>query len=400
MLKVKSDFPIFENNPSLVYLDSSATTQKPKFVLDAEREFYETSYANVHRGAYDLALRADMAYEKSRSKVANFIGAKEAAEVIFTSGTTQAINMLAAMMMGVIVCKEDIILVMADSHHSNLIPWQMVAKVMGAKIEIVKLTNEGELDEADYAAKLAGGNVKVVACSHVSNVLGTRFDIKKIARLAHDAGALIAVDGAQGIGHMPLDVAAMDLDFYSFSGHKVFAATGVGVLYGKRSLLERFSPAFGGGGMTQKTSYEVCNPAKIPARFEAGTPPITQAVSLAAALDYINNIGLEKIMEHEQKLTEKMREVFLGLPEVRVLGTAKEKNPIFSFTVKDKSVYDIATLLSEQQVCVRSGHHCAEPLLNMMGESGAVRVSAAIYNTEEDIEKFAKALKKVLEVLK
>jgi len=294
----------------------------------------------------------------------------------------------------------DKILVVGDAHHSNLLPWQKIAQRKNENLEILPVTPKGEIDLNQLEEKLRSGTIKILVCSHVSNVLGTIFPVEKMATLAHKYGALISVDGAQGVGHTQVNVKKLDVDFYAFSGHKIFAPSGVGVLYGKFEHLKNLAPLFVGGGMPKTVTYENFVSEDAPHKFEAGTPPIAQAVGLGAALEYVEHVGLENILEHEKKLQQTLHHELANIPTLKLIGESQNKISLQSFVLSDKSVYDVVTLLAEQEICVRSGHHCAQPLLNSLGYEACLRASCALYNNEEDIQKLCDALRKVLKILK
>ncbi len=386
--ELQSDFPILSN---LIYLDSSSTTQKPKAVIDAIKKFYEEDNANVHRGVYKLSLKATLAYEKAHEIVAKFIGARFE-EVIFTKGTTESLNLLAYSLGKNLQAGDEIVLTEME-HHSNLVPWQQLAKEKSLKLKFIPLTSDFQLD-LRKAQELITSKTKIVSVTHVSNVLGTINPVKEIAALAHEAGAVMIVDAAQSVPHLPLKVKELDCDFLAFSGHKMCGPTGIGVLYGKNELLEKMDPFLYGGDMIKEVTFERSTWNDLPWKFEAGTPNIAGAVGLAAAVEYLQSIGMENIQQQEQELTMYALQQLSTIPSLKLLGpsSAKERGAVFSFTVDGIHPHDASELLDKVNICVRGGHHCAMPLHEKLGLGGSVRASLYFYNTREDIDLLVEAL--------
>ncbi len=397
---IRRDFPILAttmHGRPLVYLDSAASSQKPRVVLDAERDFYETTNANIHRGVYALSAEATRRYDVAREKLAAYLGAAHAHEVIFTRGTTEGINLVAQSWARPRLKPGDEILLTEMEHHSNIVPWQLVAEQTGAIVRPAPITDRGELDLERFAS-LVTDRTKIVAVAHVSNALGTINPVRRIADLAHEAGAVLVVDGAQAAPHLPVDVEALGADFYACSSHKMLGPTGVGVLYGRESLLEAMPPYQGGGDMIHTVTFSGSTWAPLPAKFEAGTPNIAGAIGLGAAVDYIEQIGRDRIAEHEHALlayaTDRMTEVS-GL---RIVGTAPLKASVLSFVMEGIHPHDIGTVLDSEGVCIRAGHHCAQPLMKRMGVPATARASFAVYNTERDADTLVAALGKAREL--
>ena len=394
--KIKQDFPIFNqkiNDETLVYLDNAATSQIPKFVEEKVRDFNEKERANVHRGVHTLGLRATNQYESSRQKVANFIGANNAKEVIFTSGCTDSLNLVAASFGEQNIQAGDEILVSIMEHHSNLLPWQQLAKRKQAKLNFIEINSDGLLDIENLKSKISS-KTKIVALTHVSNVLGTINPIKELTDLAHEKGAIVVVDGAQAVGHFPIDVAQLNVDFYAFSGHKMFAPTGIGVLYGKKDLLDKMPPYRLGGEMIANVTREGATWAEVPYKFEAGTPNIAGAIGLGAAIDYLQSLDFELIQKHEQELTSYALEKLKNVLGLTIYGPQKGNGRIgvISFNLKNIHPHDLATALDLNGIEVRAGHHCAQPLMASLDTESTVRASLSIYNTKDDIDKLVSSL--------
>ena len=394
--KIKQDFPIFNqkiNDETLVYLDNAATSQIPKFVEEKVRDFNEKERANVHRGVHALGLRATNQYESSRQKVANFIGANNAKEVIFTSGCTDSLNLVAASFGEQNIQAGDEILVSIMEHHSNLLPWQQLAKRKQAKLNFIEINSDGLLDIKNLKSKISS-KTKIVALTHVSNVLGTINPIKELTDLAHEKGAIVVVDGAQAVGHFPIDVAELNVDFYAFSGHKMFAPTGIGVLYGKKDLLDKMQPYRLGGEMIANVTREGATWAEVPYKFEAGTPNIAGAIGLGAAIDYLQSLDFELIQKHEQELTSYALEKLKNVLGLTIYGPQKGNGRIgvISFNLKNIHPHDLATALDLNGIEVRAGHHCAQPLMASLDTESTVRASLSIYNTKDDIDKLVSSL--------
>lgn len=394
--KIKQDFPIFNqkiNDETLVYLDNAATSQIPKFVEEKVRDFNEKERANVHRGVHALGLRATNQYESSRQKVTNFIGANNAKEVIFTSGCTDSLNLVAASFGEQNIQAGDEILVSIMEHHSNLLPWQQLAKRKQAKLNFIEINSDGLLDIENLKSKISS-KTKIVALTHVSNVLGTINPIKELTDLAHEKGAIVVVDGAQAVGHFPINVAQLNVDFYAFSGHKMFAPTGIGVLYGKKDLLDKMPPYRLGGEMIANVTREGATLAEVPYKFEAGTSNIAGAIGLGAAIDYLQSLDFELIQKHEQELTSYVLAKLKNVSGLTIYGPQKSNGRIgvISFNLKNIHPHDLATALDLNGIEVRAGHHCAQPLMASLDTESTVRASLSIYNTKDDIDKLVSSL--------
>jgi cysteine desulfurase/selenocysteine lyase len=398
--RVRQDFPILHQEvygKPLVYLDNAATTQKPRVVIEAIRTYYERDNANIHRGLHALSERATDAYEKTRAKVCRFLGAREEREIVFTRGTTESINLVAASYGRQVLRPGDEIVVSTLEHHSNIVPWQLACEWTGARLRVIPITDAGELDLQQYE-QLLGPRTKIVAISHVSNALGTINPIKRIVEAAHSVGARVLVDGAQAAPHLPIDVVDLGCDFYAFSGHKVFGPTGAGVLWGRAELLEEMPPYQGGGEMIRSVSFERSTWNRIPHKFEAGTPAIADVIGLGAAIDYVTSIGLPAIGEHERDLLEYATAQLRGIPKVRIVGTAREKASVLSFVIDDIHPHDIGTVLDREGVAIRAGHHCAQPLMQRLGLSATARASFALYNTRAEVDALVAGIERVIEV--
>ncbi len=393
--RMRGDFPIFRDpegrDNGLVYLDNGASAQKPQVVLDAVADFYATAYANIHRGVYRLSEEATRRYEGGRATVANFLNAGSAEQIVFTRGTTEAINLLAATFGQQRVGPGDEILITTLEHHSNIVPWQLLCERTGAQLKIVPIGDNGSLD-LTAMGELLTERVKLLSVAHVSNALGTINPLREIIRLAHDCGVPVIVDGAQAIPHLAVDVQALDCDFYVFSGHKIYGPTGIGALYGKREHLEAMPPYQGGGDMIESVTFEKTTYAPVPTRFEAGTPNIAGVVGLAAALDYVSGIGFETIEQHGRELVEYGTRVLGEIPDLRIIGTAEPKVPVFSFVIDGIHPHDAGTILSESNVAIRAGHHCAQPLMDRLGLPATTRASLGLYNTTADLDALVEAV--------
>jgi cysteine desulfurase/selenocysteine lyase len=388
----RSDFPLLRRNPELRYLDSAATAQKPAVVLDAEREFYESDYANPHRGAYELSSRATERYHGARHTVARFFGVDDTDRLIFTRGTTESINLVAATWGRSQVGSGDEIVVTRLEHHANFVPWQQLALERGAHFRIVELTADGRVD-LDHLRTILGPRTRVVAVAHVSNALGTISPIADIVSMAHAVGAAVMVDGAQSAPHLAVDVDALGADFYAFSGHKMGSPTGIGGLIARRELLEQMPPYQTGGDMIEFVGDERTTWNALPRKFEAGTPNVGAAVGLAAAISYLNGIGMDVVRKHEQTLTAAAMTRLASLPGVRVYGPpAADRSGVVSFTVQDIHPHDVATVLDGEHICVRAGHHCAQPLMRRFGIPATVRASFFVYNDAGDVDALVAAL--------
>lgn len=393
-ISVKKDFPLFKKK--LVYLDSAATAQKPKVVIDAVKNYYESHNANVHRGVYSLGEEATQLYESARGKVAKFIGADKN-EVVFVRNATEAINVVARSWGAANVKKGDVILLTQMEHHSNIVPWQMLAKARGAKLVYVPITKDGELDRAEFS-RLVSKKSKIFAFTHVSNVLGTINPAKELIAEVKKYGVTTLVDACQSVPHMKVDVKSLDADFLVFSGHKLYAPF-VGVLYGKKELLERMEPVLGGGDMIKEVTFAGAKWNDVPYKFEAGTPNIEGTIGLGVAIDYINKVGMSKIAAHEKKLIDYCYSQLKKNPLVEVYGP-KKRAGVVSFNFGDMHAHDVSSVLDEQGVCVRSGHHCAQPLMSVLKIPACARISVGVYTTKDDIDKFLNALKTAKEVFR
>ena len=392
--RIKKEFPIFDHHPNLVYLDNASTTQKPRSVIEAERFFYENQNANVHRGIYGLAAEATQAYEKTREKVRSFIHARTAKEIIFTSGTTEAVNLLAQSYALERVGAGDNIIISAMEHHSNLIPWQQVCLKRGAALRVIPFDTEGVLDMR-FLKENMDKNTRLVAVTHISNTLGTINPIEDIIALAHQKGVPVFIDAAQSITTQLVDVQALDADFIAFSGHKLFGPTGVGVLYGKEELLNAMTPYQYGGEMIRDVTFDKTTFAGLPQKFEAGTPNIAGVIALSAAIDFVESIERNNMAYHVTQLLQEATEQLLGIPGLEIIGTAKAKTGIISFILRGVHPHDVATILAENDIAIRAGHHCTQPIMDFYDIPGTVRASFSVYNTVEDIEKLVAGLKNV-----
>ena len=398
---LRAQFPALAqsiNDQPLIYLDNAATTQKPLAVLDAMDRFYRSDNANVHRAAHTLSARATTAFEAARERVRHFLNAASSDEIVWTRGTTEAINLVAASWGGSQLRAGDEILLSTLEHHANIVPWQLLAARTGAVIRVIPLTAAGTLDIAAGLA-LIGPRTRLLAITQVSNALGLITPLAPLLAAAKAAGALTLVDGAQAVGHLPVDVQALGCDFYAFSGHKVYGPTGIGVLYGRRDVLETLPPWQGGGDMIERVTFEKTTFKPSPQRFEAGTPAIAEAIGLAAALDYISKIGRANIAAHEQALLDYTTDQFAAIKGLTLFGDAREKGSILSFTMAGAHPQDIGMLVDRQGVAIRVGHHCCMPLMDFLGVSGTCRASFALYNTFEEAEALVKSVRKAAEML-
>ena len=398
---IRTDFPILTEkiyNKPLIYFDNAATTQKPKAVLDRIMYGYEHLNANIHRGVHFLSQKATEAHEEARKFVASYINAASSDEIIFTRGTTEAIN-LVAFSYGEYACSEgDEIVISVMEHHSNIVPWQMLCERKGMKLRIIPINEKGELNP-DVFRSLINARTKLVAVTHVSNVLGTINPVKEIVESAHACNVPVLIDGAQAIPHINVDMQDLDADFYVFSGHKVYAPTGIGVLYGKREWLEKIPPYQGGGEMIQTVTFEKTTYNELPFKFEAGTPDYIGSTALAEALRYIEQTGIDRIAAYEDELTRYATNRLMEIDGMKIFGTSEHKSAVISFLVGNIHPYDIGMLLDKLSIAVRTGHHCAQPLIDSLGIPGTVRASFAFYNTKEEVDTFIEALKRVVEML-
>jgi len=397
---VRSHFPILgerTHGKPLVYLDNAATTQKPQSVIDRIARYYLHENANVHRAVHLLSERATTAYEDARRTVSRFLNAGDVREIVFVRGTTEAINLVAHSYGRSHLGPGDEVLVTAMEHHSNIVPWQLVCEEKAARLRVVPMTDAGEL-RLDEFERLLTDRTKIVSLVHVSNALGTVNPVRQIIEMAHARGVAVLLDGAQAVAHMPVDVQALDCDFYAFSGHKVFGPTGIGVLYGKAGLLDAMPPYQGGGDMISSVTFERTRYNVLPYKFEAGTPDIAGAIGLAAALDYIESVGRDRIRDHEHDLLVYGTEALQRIPGLRLTGTAADKAGILAFVLDGVHPHDIGTILDREGVAIRAGHHCCQPLMERLGVPATARASLALYNTRADIDALAAALHKVQEV--
>lgn len=399
--RIRQDFPILSQpqyGKPLVFLDSGASAQKPRTVIEAMTRCMETAYANVHRGAYRLSEVATDAYEASRGAVARFINAPDTREVVFTRNSTEAINLVAHSWGRGVMRPDQAVLISELEHHANIVPWQMLRDERGNPLRVCRVTDSGELDMEDLAAKLADGKVGLVALAHMSNVLGTVTPVERVVALAHAHGAKVLLDGSQAVVHRRVDVAAIGCDFYCFTGHKLYGPTGIGVLWGKLEHLDRMPPFMGGGDMIESVSFEKSTWAKPPGRFEAGTPAIIEAVGLHAAIDYMNAIGMPAIESHERALVDHAMRKLSDVPGLTLLGSAQDRGGVFAFALDNAHPHDLSTLLDRAGICIRAGRHCAEPLHTRFGlEQGTARASFGLYTTHEEVDYLASALVKARE---
>lgn len=398
--KIREDFPILSQkigkNP-LVYFDNGASSQKPKSVIEAIEHYYTTINANIHRGVHTLSQLATDAYEVSREKIRAHINANEASEVIFTSGTTDSINLVASTFT-TLLKKGDEIIVSHMEHHSNIVPWQLLCERTGATLKVIPINQKGELILSEYE-KLLSENTKLVSVNHASNALGTLNPIEEIIRKAHAVGAAVLIDGAQAVAHLKPDVQKLGCDFYAFSAHKMCGPTGVGILYGKREWLEKLPPYKGGGEMIKHVTFEKTTYAEIPHKFEAGTPNIAGGIVFGTAIDYLNQIGFENIAQYEKELLDYATEKLLEIPNLTIYGTSEKKVSVLSFNVEGIHPYDIGTIIDKMGIAVRTGHHCAQPIMEFYKIPGTVRASFSFYNTKEEIDLFIAALRKAVSML-
>ena len=397
---IRADFPILQrrvHGHPLVYLDNAATTQKPQPVIDRLVRYYREENANIHRGVHLLSVEATEAYDAARERVRQFLNAAEAREIVFVRGATEAINLVAATFGRARVGAGDEVVISEMEHHSNIVPWQMLCEEKGARLRVVPITDSGELRLAEYE-RLLGARTRLVAITHVSNALGTVNPVDEIVRAAHERGIPVLVDGAQAVAHLAVDVRAIGCDFYAFSGHKVFGPTGVGVLYGRSSLLEAMPPYQGGGDMIRSVAFEGTLYNEVPYRFEAGTPNIAGVVGLAAAIDYLMKVGLDRTGAHEHDLLAYGTDVLSDIEGLRLTGTARRKAGILSFVMDGVHPHDIGTILDRAGVAIRAGHHCCQPLMARLGVPATARASLALYNTREEIDALAASLRTAKEV--
>ncbi|MCE7961589.1 MAG: cysteine desulfurase [Acidobacteria bacterium ACB1] len=397
---IRKDFPVLSrtvNEKPLVYLDNSASSQVPQTVIDRTSKYLAEEHSNIHRGVHYLSQHATTAYEAAREKVKRFINAGDAKECIFVRGTTEGINLVAYSYGRKFIGEGDEIILSAMEHHSNIVPWQIVAEERGAKIRVIPMNERGELIIEEYD-KLLNERTKIVAIAHVSNSLGTVNPIKEMIATAHKFGVPVLVDAAQSVPHFPVDVQDLDADFFVFSGHKIFAPTASGIVYGKREWLDAMPPYQTGGGMIRTVSFEKTTYAPIPEKFEAGTPGIAAGIGLGAAIDYLNALDFEAAAEYEHSLLEYATARLSDIPEVKIIGTAANKASVLSFTIEGIHPHDIGTILDQQGIAVRAGHHCAQPVMQFFDVPATARASFAFYNTKEEVDKLADSIQKVIEV--
>jgi cysteine desulfurase/selenocysteine lyase len=400
--RIRQDFPILKervHGKPLVYLDNAASTQKPQAVIDALHEYYETCNANVHRGVHHLSERATEQYEEARRKVQRFLNAREAREIIFVRGTTEAINLVAGSFGRKHVRAEDEVLITAMEHHSNIVPWQILCEEKGARLRVAPINDAGEL-LLDEFEKLLGPRTRVVSVTHVSNTLGTINPVKRIVELAHRRKIPVLLDGAQAVPHLRVDVQDLDCDFYAFSGHKLYGPTGIGILYGKADILEAMPPYHGGGEMISSVTFEKTTYNTLPHKFEAGTPNIAGTIGLGVAIDYVERLGREAIAAHEQDLLRYATEKLAAIPGVALIGTARDRAGAISFVLEGVHPHDIGTILDQEGIAIRTGHHCTQPLMDRYGVPATARAALAFYNTGEEIDALVRGIYQVKEMFR
>jgi len=398
--RIRADFPILEqkvHGKPLVYLDNAATSQKPRAVIDAISRYYEGTNANIHRAVHHLSEQATEEYEAARVTAQEFINAESPTEIIFVRGTTEGINLVAQTFGRANIHAGDEIIVTDMEHHSDIVPWQLLCEDRGAKLRVVPINDRGELILEEYA-KLLGPKTKLVCVTHVSNALGTINPVRKIVDMAHSHGIPVLVDGAQAVPHLKVDVQALDCDFYSFSGHKVYGPTGIGVLYGKKALLEAMPPYQGGGDMILSVTFEKTTYNRLPYKFEAGTPDIAGVIGLGAALEYIGGLGIENIGAYEHELLDYATAAVSSIPGLKIIGTAREKAGVLSFTLENIHPHDIGTILDREGIAIRTGHHCSQPVMKRFGVDSTARASFAMYNTKQEVDALVRGIEKVREV--
>lgn len=399
--EIREQFPALRQliyNKNLIYFDNGATSQKPKVVLDAINMYYSKDNANIHRGVHFMSQKATSEYEESRKTIQKYINAGKSEEVIFTKGTTDGIN-LVAFSYGELLSAGDEIVITAMEHHSNIVPWQMLCERKKLVLRVAPINKKGELIIEEFD-KLLNNKTKLVAVTHISNTLGTINPIKELAQKAHAVGAVILIDGAQSIQHMPIDVVDLDCDFFVFSGHKVFGPTGIGVLYGKEHLLEKMPPYQGGGDMIAKVTFEKTTYNELPYKFEAGTPHIAGGICLGKAFEFLSGLDMVAVMKYEKELAEYAQDMLDTFEGMQIIGEAKKKTSVVSFVMEDVHPFDIGTLLDKQGIAVRTGHHCTQPLMDFYGIPGTVRASFAFYNTKQEVDIFIEAVEKSINMLK
>jgi cysteine desulfurase/selenocysteine lyase len=400
LARIREDFPILKrkiHGKPLVYLDNGATSQKPQLVIDALLQYYSAENSNIHRGVHLLSERATAAYEAARGKIRGFLNARSDQEIVFVRGTTEAINLVAQSFGRSFLKAGDEIIVSAMEHHSNIVPWQMLCEQVGAKLRVIPINHDGEIVMDEYRS-LLNEKTRFVSVTHVSNALGTVVPVKEIVSLAHERGVPVLLDGAQAVPHLRVDVQQLECDFYAFSGHKVFGPTGVGVLYGRAELLDKMPPYQGGGDMISLVTFEKTHYNVLPYKFEAGTPHIAGGIGLGAAIDYITALDWDQVMAHEQRLLSYATDAVSSIDGLRIIGTAKEKAGVLSFVLDRVHAHDVGTILDQEGVAVRAGHHCAMPVMQRFGVPATTRASFAFYNSLDEIEVMARALQRVVKV--
>ena len=400
VFKIRADFPILTvkvHGKPLVYLDNAATTQKPQAVIDALIHYYTSENANIHRGVHALSELATESFEQARVKVQRFLRAGDPGEIVFVRGATEAINLVAQTYGRIHVGSGDEIIISSLEHHSNIVPWQILCEQQGAHLRVISINDDGELLLEEFE-KLLGPKTKFVAIAHVSNALGTINPVRKMIEMAHHWNVPVLVDGAQAAPHIPIDVQTLDCDFYAFSGHKLYGPTGIGVLYGKRKLLEAMPPYQGGGDMISSVTFEKTLYNKLPYKFEAGTPHVEGVIGLGAAIDYVESIGLDRIAAHEDELLAYATQALSSIPGLRLIGTAKSKAAVVSFVMENIHPHDVGTILDQEGIAIRTGHHCAQPLMQRLGVDATARASFVFYNIKEEVDALVQGIHKVREV--
>jgi cysteine desulfurase / selenocysteine lyase len=398
--RVRADFPILQqtvHGKPLVYLDNAATSQKPRAVIDAISRYYEGTNANIHRAVHHLSEQATEEYEAARATAQKFVNAASPTEIIFVRGTTEGINLVAQTYGRAQIHAGDEVVITDMEHHSDIVPWQLLCEDRGAKLRVVPINDRGELILEEFE-KLLGPKTKLVGVTHVSNALGTINPIRRIVEMAHSHGVPVLVDGAQAVPHMKVDVQALDCDFYAFSGHKVYGPTGIGVLYGKKALLEAMPPYQGGGDMILSVTFEKTTYNRLPYKFEAGTPDIAGVIGLGAALEYVSGLGIENIGAHEHDLLDYATAAVSAIPGIKLIGTAREKAGVLSFTLDNIHAHDIGTILDQEGIAIRTGHHCSQPVMKRFGVDSTARASFAMYNTKQEVDALVRGIQKVREV--
>ena len=399
---IKSDFPILSqkiNGHDLVYLDNAATTQKPKVVIDSINEYYRKTNSNIHRGVHTLSQKATEQYENARNKIANFINSESEKEIIFVRGATEAINLVANSYVRPLLNQDDEIIISQMEHHANIVPWQMICNEIGAKLKILPMNQKGELIVKELE-NIINEKTKFIAINHVSNSLGTVNPIEHIVKIAHKNKIKILVDGAQAIQHIPIDIRKINADFYCFSGHKIYAPSGIGVLYGKKELLDEMHPYQGGGDMIKSVTFEKTIYNDVPNKFEAGTPNISGAIALGTAIDYVTTLGIENIAKHEAELLEYATKKISKISGIKIIGNAKNKASVLSFVIENVHPHDIGTIMDAKGVAIRAGNHCNQPVMDFYSIPATARASFAIYNNKEDVDKLMDSIEKTIEVFK